>query len=532
MANSFPKIKCAIYTRKSSEEGLEQEFNSLDAQRVAAEAYIQSQVHEGWHILPEHYDDGGYSGGNLKRPALEKLIQDIESGKIDTVVVYKVDRLSRSLHDFAKLVELFDKHNVTFVSVTQAFNTTNSMGRLTLNILLSFAQFEREVTGERIRDKFAASKKKGIWMGGPVPLGYDVNERKLIINKAEAEQVQHIFETYLKAGSVSKLVKQLNQQGMLSKKGKLYTRNSVRTILSNVLYLGKVSHKNELYEGEQEGILEQGLWDKVQKRLSENTVNESGKKNETHEFLLKGKVYDAQGNVYTSTYTKKATKRYYYYLNKSTADRISMKALHDFVWQALEAGEFLKEALSINGLTREEVKTRYKANLLTIAQEAIQKVVLHGSHISIFIGIEKVKFMLEGQTGKAENNHSLYELKREIAFKSYAGKKSILLNGHQLISHKEADIKRHENMVRLISSSFKMHEKLQQAPTMNIKELAKAENIERTYLGDLLKLRYLCPEIVEAIFNGEAPLHLNASILMRTKVARNWQIQKEQLGFI
>lgn len=202
MAETKPKIRCAIYTRKSSEEGLEQEYNSLDAQRDAGEAYIKSQQHEGWQLIKKHYDDGGFSGGNINRPALQELMKDIQNGLIDIVVVYKVDRLSRSLHDFAKLVEVFDKHNVSFVSVTQAFNTTNSMGRLTLNILLSFAQFEREVTSERIRDKFASSKKKGLWMGGRLVLGYDVHERKLIINEEEAKQVRFVYEQYLKLDSI------------------------------------------------------------------------------------------------------------------------------------------------------------------------------------------------------------------------------------------------------------------------------------------------------------------------------------------
>jgi len=220
-------IRCAIYTRKSTEEGLGQEFNSLDAQRVAAEAYIQSQIHEGWQTISEDYDDGGYSGGNLKRPALEKLIEDIKANKVDTVVVYKVDRLSRSLHDFARLVELFDNHDVTFVSVTQAFNTTNSMGRLTLNILLSFAQFEREVTGERIRDKFDASKKKGLWMGGPVPLGYDVVNRKLVVNRAEVEQVEYIYKKYLELKSIEKVLRYITLKGYVNKRGNAYKKTEL-----------------------------------------------------------------------------------------------------------------------------------------------------------------------------------------------------------------------------------------------------------------------------------------------------------------
>ena len=211
------KARCAIYTRKSSEEGLEQEFNSLDAQREACEAYIASQRHEGWIPVPDHYDDGGISGGTLQRPALQRLLADIEAGRVDVIVVYKVDRLSRSLMDFAKLVEVFERHGVSFVSVTQQFNTTTSMGRLTLNILLSFAQFEREVIGERIRDKFAASRKKGMWMGGHPPLGYDIENRKLVVNETEAALVRHIFERFIRIGSATKLVKELNAEGYRTK---------------------------------------------------------------------------------------------------------------------------------------------------------------------------------------------------------------------------------------------------------------------------------------------------------------------------
>jgi site-specific DNA recombinase len=237
------KFRCAVYTRKSSEEGLEQEFNSLDAQREACEAYIASQKPEGWLLVPDRYDDGGISGATLERPALQRLLADIEAGRVDVVVVYKIDRLSRALMDFAKLVEVFDRNNVTFVSVTQSFNTTTSMGRLTLNILLSFAQFEREVIGERIRDKFAASRKKGIWMGGWAPLGYDIKERKLLINDAEATSVRKLFQRFLRVGSMTKLVVALRSEGMTTKGGKLIDKGYIYRILNNRVYLGEAVHK-------------------------------------------------------------------------------------------------------------------------------------------------------------------------------------------------------------------------------------------------------------------------------------------------
>ena len=282
MGNSEPKrprvLRCAIYTRKSTEDGLEQEFNSLDAQREACAAYILSQRHEGWALVPEPYDDGGFSGGTMDRPGLKQLLAEIEADKVDVIVVYKVDRLTRSLADFARIVDVLDRKGASFVSVTQAFNTTTSMGRLTLNVLLSFAQFEREVTGERIRDKIAASKKKGIWMGGPVPLGYDVRERRLVVNPAEAEMVRHIFGRYLELGSVREVVTLLGMEGWRTKVqirasgrhrgGVAFGRGGVLHLLKNRIYLGEIVHKGDSYPGEHESIVPKGLWDAVQAKLA------------------------------------------------------------------------------------------------------------------------------------------------------------------------------------------------------------------------------------------------------------------------
>ena len=274
------KKRCAIYTRKSTEEGLEMEFNSLDAQRESCEAYILSQKQEGWELLPEQYNDGGFSGGNLSRPALTRLLDDIRQGNIDTIVVYKVDRLSRSLADFAKLVELFEAQHVSFVSITQHFNTTTSMGRLTLNILLSFAQFEREVIGERVRDKFAASKRKGMWMGGVLPLGYDVKDRHLHSVDSEARTIRAVFDLFLKTKSPTMMVKQLSAMGICSKQrttkkgrtiigGKPLDIGSIYKLLKNPLYIGKIKHHDNLYEGRHDAIISQDTWDKVQAILRE-----------------------------------------------------------------------------------------------------------------------------------------------------------------------------------------------------------------------------------------------------------------------
>jgi DNA invertase Pin-like site-specific DNA recombinase len=319
-----PKKRCAVYTRKSSEEGLEQEYNSLEAQRDAAMAFVASQRHEGWIAIEDNYDDGGFSGGNTNRPALKRLLEDVEDGKIDVVVVYKIDRLSRSLSDFAKMVDLFDQHGVTFVSVTQQFNTTTSMGRLTLNILLSFAQFEREVTGERIRDKVAASKAKGMWMGGVPPLGYDVVERKLVINEPEANVVRDIFARYAEHGSAAQLVRELQIEGHTTKswvtqggrqrEGKTIDQQYLFTMLRNRLYRGEICNHDNCYPGQHQAIVTREVWDAVHaiidKRKQGPRTRDSSK-----QALLSGFLYAPDGQRMLHTFTqKKSGKRYRYYV--------------------------------------------------------------------------------------------------------------------------------------------------------------------------------------------------------------------------
>src|ERR1700735_2777026 len=328
MEQSKPKIRrCAVYTRKSSEEGLEQEFNSLHAQREACEAFIRSQAGEGWRLIRTHYDDGGLSGATMERPPLQRLMVDIEQGLVDAVVVYKVDRLTRSLADFAKMVEVFDAQGVSFVAVTQQFNTTTSMGRLTLNVLLSFAQFEREVTGERIRDKIAASKRKGIWMGGCPSIGYDVHDRRLVVNQAEAATVRQIYQRYLKAGSVPKLKKALDRDGVLSKirvsrkgirsGGQSFSRGALYELLSNPIYVGEIRHKRERHPGQHEAILERGLWEKVQKRLRNRTARPTEPRTKVSPSPLAGKVFDETGEPLYVQAAVKDRRQYRYYVSKA-----------------------------------------------------------------------------------------------------------------------------------------------------------------------------------------------------------------------
>jgi site-specific DNA recombinase len=323
-----PSLRCAIYTRVSTDARLEQEFNSLDAQREASEAYIKSQTHEGWSLIRSRYDDGGFSGGSMERPALQKLLLEVQAKRIDVIVVYKVDRLTRSLADFAKLVEMFDAHGVSFVSVTQSFNTTTSMGRLTLNVLLSFAQFEREVTGERIRDKIAASKKKGIWMGGVVPLGYRVEARALHIVEDHAELVQGLFKRYLEVGSVPRLKERLVAEDVRlpiridgkgrSTGGGLFSRGHIYKIFSNPIYIGQIAHKGIVHEGQHPAIVDRELWDKVQQSLEDNLAAKSQRRDrQSTNALLVGKLFDDRGNLMIPSWSKRGSKRWSYYVSRA-----------------------------------------------------------------------------------------------------------------------------------------------------------------------------------------------------------------------
>jgi DNA invertase Pin-like site-specific DNA recombinase len=329
MREVAPKpLRCAVYTRKSSEEGLEQSFNSLHAQREACEAYILSQKHEGWQLVPTAYDDGGWSGGSMERPAVKALLADVAAGMVDIIVVYKVDRLTRALSDLARMVARFAARSVSFVSVTQAFNTTTSMGRLTLNVLLSFAQFEREVTGERIRDKIAASKKKGMWMGGPVPLGYDVVDRKLVVNDAEAEMVRLIFGRHQQLVSLKALASDLAVRGIRSKRrtmrdgrlvgGEPYLPSALGHLLRNVLYTGRIRHRDQVYPGEHTAIVDAALWDASQALLDGNAPRPpSG-----HRSLLNGMVQDTNGRPMTAAHAIKGDRRYRYYVSRQRDDDI------------------------------------------------------------------------------------------------------------------------------------------------------------------------------------------------------------------
>jgi site-specific DNA recombinase len=404
-ANERKILRCAVYTRKSSEHGLEQDFNSLDAQREAGEAFIKSQAHEGWKLIKTHYDDGGLSGDTLERPALQLLLTDIRSRKIDVVVVYKVDRLTRLLADFAKLVELFESHDVSFVSVTQQFNTTTSMGRLTLNVLLSFAQFEREVAGERIRDKFAASRRKGMWMGGTIPLGYDVKDRKLVVNETEAETVRFIFRRYLAVGCVSKLQIDLDRNGVRSKKriltsgqvlgGCSFGRGALYHLLRNRIYRGEVVHKGVAYPGEHKSIVDENLWNAVQVKLSGDIVRQRRARIESG-ALLGDLIFDSRGNRMTPTYTVRRRNRYRYYVSRGAVQnrrggqgalpRVAADDVERLVVQALA------RALSRDDLATDAASGIWSPETRTVLRESVERIVVSDAEIQL---------RLKGKSGDA-----------------------------------------------------------------------------------------------------------------------------------
>src|SRR5438552_3148737 len=363
--------RCAIYTRKSSEEGLEQEFNSLQAQCEACEAYIRSQRHEGWVLARTRYDDGGFSGGNIERPALQRLLADIQGGRIDIIVVYKVDRLTRSLADFARLVEIFDAQGVSFVSVTQQFNTTSSMGRLTLNVLLSFAQFEREVTGERIRDKIAASKKKGMWMGGNVPLGYDASERTLVVNPAEAETVCRIFALYRELCSVRRVKEEADRLGLKTKStttangnrrgGKPLSRGHIYSLLSNPIYLGQIAHEGQRYPGQHPALIDGETWIAVRDQLVANASRHQSKSTAAEPSLLAGLLTDARGERLTPSHAVKNGRRYRYYVSAALITEAGTDRAHGWRLAPIEIEEavirILRDALVNPAMVLERLHT-------------------------------------------------------------------------------------------------------------------------------------------------------------------------------
>jgi DNA invertase Pin-like site-specific DNA recombinase len=495
-------FRCAVYTRKSTEHGLEQEFNSLDAQREACEAYIKSQASQGWTALPQHYDDPAYSGGNLERPALKMLLRDIEHGRIDVVVVYKIDRLTRSLADFAKLVETFDARSISFVAVTQQFNTTTSMGRLTLNVLLSFAQFERELASERVKDKVAASRKKGKWTGGTVPLGYDSRDKKLVINKNEAETVRTIFRLYLELKSFGKLVPELDRRRIVTKRrqtrvakyqgGIPFTYGPLAYFLKNRIYVGEIHHGGKWFKGEHEAILVRQTFDQVQQLLKENTVRRRIRFSESG-ALLTGKLFDDKGNRIGPSFSSKNGVRYRFYISTALRGRKD------------RAGSVTRiSAPEIEGLVEAAVREKLK-QVDTPREEAlghIERIVVSADRIRIIPRQDENKGPIEiPWNGKAK--------------------------GEAFIRSPRSETKPDQKLLKSIVRAHAWLTALSTSRYGSIGDLAAAASLHPKVIRQGLRLAFLTPELMSTVLDGDPVLKLKQ---IPKLLPLSWREQRRLIG--
>lgn len=541
-------IRCAIYTRKSTEDGLEQAFNSLDAQREACAAYITSQRHEGWTLVPDLYDDGGFSGGSMERPGLKRLLADIEAGRVDVIVVYKVDRLTRSLADFARIVDVLDTKGASFVSITQAFNTTTSMGRLTLNVLLSFAQFEREVTGERIRDKIAASKKKGLWMGGPVPLGYDVQDRKLVVNESEAETVRHIMQRDLQLGSVKALVTELAAEGRVTKVqlrtsgphrgGIAFARGTLFHLLKNRIYRGEIVHRGVAHRGEHPAIVPDDLWDAVQGRLADRAHARRLGSGAEHPSLLVGLLRDSEGRPMSPSHAVKGPKRYRYYVTHEahvTPDHPAVRiAAHDVEQiviarlashlgdPAARLGEQPNADAAIT--SRIVDATAASLNALTNGTPAEQRAVVLDHLETITLHDDRVEIALN--TRDAVSKSTTHILTTPVARKRRGHEIRLIVPGPAA-----PKVHRDEKLVQLLAEAHAARTQVLGMGDASLVQVAVALGCCRTRLGQHLRLSFLAPDIVEAILAGQQPKALTRKRLAAIDLPIDWHKQRTMLGF-
>ena len=568
--NGAAVVRCAIYTRKSSEEGLEQEFNSLDAQREACAAYILSQKGAGWAASPDMYDDGGISGGTMERPALQRLLVEIGAGRVDTVVVYKVDRLTRSLSDFAKIVDVFDAKGVSFVSVTQQFNTTTSMGRLTLNMLLSFAQFEREVTGERIRDKIAASKQKGMWMGGLPPLGYDVADRKLVVNQSEADTVRHIFRRYAILKSVRALKEELDSDCVVSKAridrfdratgGMALARGALYLMLQNRIYRGEIVHKDNAFPGLHEPIIDEALWNEVQSALSENRVERVTRSTAAAPSLLAGLVYDDSGERMSPTYANKKGTRYRYYVSQSlikrgrpqasgAACRVPAADLETLVEDRLctllrDEATMLDVAGSTTVAMRKsliessaDLAQRWPAlrasEKRAILQALIARIDVRADTVDIAISPaalpDIVKPDLDVRRLPTTPEGTALVLSVSARLRRTGMETKLLIQG---ALGPEPPQRSDRSLQRLIAQARHLSDLVMNSNGKPIQDLAVEAGVSPSYFTRVLRLSFLAPEITRAIIQGRQPSEFSAIKLMAAgRFACVWSDQRRQLGF-
>jgi len=562
------RTRCAIYTRKSHEEGLEQDFNSLDAQRESCEAYILSQKHEGWTCLPEMYDDGGISGATLVRPALKRLLEDIEAGRVDTVVVYKVDRLTRSLGDFAKIVEVFDRQSVSFVSVTQQFNTTTSMGRLTLNMLLSFAQFEREVTGERIRDKIAASKKKGMWMGGLPPLGYDVRDRNLMVNGCEAETVRHIYRRYAALGSVGALKDELDRDAIVSKVrvdrlgrttgGKPLVRGALYRMLQNRIYLGEIVHKGNSYPGQHAAIIDRALWDEVQQKLVANRVDRANATDAAQPSLLAGLVYDDSGERMIPSHANKKGNRYRYYVSQGlvkgsrrsaprgrrvpagdleglvedrlreflTSETDLYGAIEPHVAEVNERTDFIVRAADLAKRWPKFEPSKRRAILMTL----VDRIDLMRESLEVRIPPSRLLPILLDENDRRDRIRSNANNGPSTTLLVAARFKRTGMETRLLIDSGGARRKPDHSLYRVLAQAHQYNAMVMRNGGKTMAELASEAGVGGSYFTRILRLSFLAPDVVKAILRDRHPIELTTKRLaneIRLPIA--WKDQRSLL---
>lgn len=540
-------IRCAIYTRKSTEEGLEQDFNSLHAQREACEAFVKSQRHEGWSAISTKYDDGGFSGGSMDRPALRRLLADIAERKVDIIVVYKVDRLTRSLADFAKMVETFDSHGISFVSVTQQFNTTTSMGRLTLNVLLSFAQFEREVTGERIRDKITASKKKGMWMGGMPPPGYRVKSRKLIIHRKEAAIVKEIFSLYLKLKNTSALHRTLQHKKIVRPKaitnsgyrygGGFFSRGALRLLLSNPLYVGEVHHAGQTYPGQHQPIIEKNIWLKVQQTLAATTHDYKIGKKADDPSLLSGLLEDPCGEVFKSDHSRKGTKRYRYYfahnadqpkatrLPASELERVVLTTLQRSLQDRAKLIRLLNLKRSKNNMeqvlsTASSIATKLSDGLphqkRDILLQLVKRVVVKKKKLTI----EIKRGMLLQTTAKMTG---IISVDVPIAIKQHGVETRLIIE-----SEEEKSGYLDSALVKTVARAVSWFEELASGRVRDFSELGVQQGLTRSVVGRICLLAFLEPALIDEVLAGKQPFAMRTRNLLRDiSIPESWIAQRK-----
>ncbi|MEC5292302.1 recombinase family protein [Aurantimonas sp. C2-6-R+9] len=566
-----PVLHCAIYTRKSSEEGLDQEFNSLDAQREACEAYVRSQKHAGWNVMPEMYDDGGLSGGTMERPALLRLLADVQARKVNVVVVYKIDRLTRSLFDFARIVETLDGRGTSFVSVTQQFNTTTSMGRLTLNVLLSFAQFEREITGERIRDKIAASKRKGMWMGGNVPLGYDARDRKLVVNAAEAETVRFIYRRYSELGTVSLLQGELDRLGIVSKKtqsengltygGRRFSRGALYHLLANRIYRGEIVHKGEIFAGLHEPIVDEDLWQAVQNQLAANRVDRSLGIGAQYPSLLAGLIVDSAGRRMTPTHSVKRGLRYRYYSSATEqgneakeqvrplrvpagdVEALVADRLRSLLSSPSDVGDIIASPgldahvqLLMLGRAKEIVAAwpqLASIDMRALVRAVVEQVIVDANGIWIRVRQSSILEILKPGTGdgasdvdpvRSAEDIIVLEIEAQLVRR---GKGMRLIIGDAQVGETDPELE------KLLRESFTIRDQLLSGSDDSIEAMSKRLGLPKGYLTSRVRLTWLAPDIVVDLLRGQHPVELTKLRLLSKSgdLPHDWLRQREFLGF-